>query len=150
MKAFHRRDWARQDEADIIGTDVKRVAEFFGRCGRGFWLAFLALALLTVSVPTTTDLTLDRSPTVTSKRGDSLAIPRQDLPLKLSSDYGSKAGWSRATERNGPAQPSGDHGIAPDAVRIAAARRYPGASHIVHVAFHAHRFRPFDAQAPPV
>ncbi len=110
---------------------------------------FLALILLTVSVATTTELTFDRSPTVTSKRGDNLAIPRQDVPLNLLSDYGSKTGWSRATERNGPAQPSGDYGIVPAAVRIAAARPYTGAPRTVHVAVDAPRFRPFDAQAPP-
>ena len=143
------RDGARQDETAITRFNLKRLAEFVGSCGRGFWLAFLALALLTVSVPTTTGLTLDRSPTVTSKRGDSLAIPRQDVPLNLLSDYGSKAGWSRTTERNGPAQPSGDYGTVPAAVRIAAARPYPGVSYTPHVTVEAPRFRPFDAQAPP-
>ena len=142
---------ARNDhETATIRFDVRPVAEFVRRCSRGVWLAFLALALLTVSFPAAAGLTIDRSPAVTSKLINALAIIRQDIPSNLILDSRSKPGWSRAADRSGNAQSPSGYGIVPAATRMATSRPYPGIPRSVHDVVDRPRFRHFDAQAPPL
>jgi len=129
--------------------DVNLVAEFGRRCRRGIWLAFLALALLTVSFPSAAGLTIDRSPAITSELVNALAIVRQDVPSNLILDSRSKPGWSRTAERSGAVQSSGGYGIASDAVLVATSRPYPSIRHSVHDVVEVSRSHHFDAQAPP-
>lgn len=130
--------------------DRERFAAFARRFGRGCWLAFLALALLTASFPATVGLTIDRSPAVTSKLISALAISRQDIPSSVILDSRSKLGWSRTSERSGAVQSTGGNGIVPVTVRMADARPYTVIAKLAQGAVKPAPFRHFDAQAPPL
>jgi hypothetical protein len=138
-----------ESRTDAIEFEGKLVTGFVRRFSRGIWLAFLALALLAVSIPSAAGVTTDRSPAVTSKLINTLAI-RQDIPSSLILDSRSKPRWSRAAERSGAIQSSGGYGIVPAAVRMAVSRPYPSISRSVHDVADPPRFHHFDAQAPPL
>lgn len=138
------------DETATIEFNVKLGTEFVRRCRRGIWLAFLALALLTVSFPTSAGLIIDRSPAVSSRPINAPAITRQDTPLNLTLDRRSMPGWSRAAERSGAVHASSGYGIVPTGVRVAASRPYPITPRFGHDAVDLPRLRHFDAQAPPL
>lgn len=135
-------------ETAAVRYDVRAVVYFVRRCGRGAWLAFLALALLTVSFTATTALPLDGRPAATSKLINILAI-RQDGPPNQLLDSRFKPGWSRVAERSGAAQSSAGNGIVPTAVRVATPRPYPSTIRSDYEATDLARFHPFDARAPP-
>lgn len=123
-------------------------AELARRYGHGFWLALLAVALLTVSFPTTAP-TIDRSPAATSKLVSALAISRQDIPSSVILESRSKLGWSRTTERGRAVHSIDGNGILPVSVWMADARPHTSNAELAPDAVKPAPFRYFDAQAPP-